>query len=738
MRLLAAYERRAARLAARRARAHAHNAQHVAAVRRAAADREAQLQMRTAARLARSRVRARSRGTREKPTVRRSATAGAAVVTLQRWWRAHRLRRAAAQVVQAAPDLVLAALAVANSVGSTGGSPPSGLSLAKLQRGLCAAPLLAAAGHLLACLQNMQPMPSSGCAPGAAPRVLLSSLAVVLCPGEFLGEPTPLSAPLGPAAAALVCAIAAAQKTLTLALTTACSTWFSVFAAWQVDDRCRLVATIAAHHRELTALRRLTASPPSTRAEWWPALESQQRLLERKLTLLGERALVAELARAASDGLVAAAERDAALTRAAMAHAVALEPMDANDGAVISDSSSFSGAGVENVDLWSFSPAEAAAVAALRVELAALAATPTAPAVLLEAALTDLRTGVLAATLPRHDALRARIREQLDPAFLVQQARHQALDLTALRRTVAAQLAQLAAPSRDAMLQQLVMQGDNNCSTPSGCDDAAALLVAAIKATGVLRRDLAQFTLSAARPLVRTYAAEVEASAVAAAWRAGDTDLSATRRWLQSALPVAGGAKQIPAAIAAGFVTLLQAADSPELLQWPETWRLDRDRIRDIAARMATAADTAATLALVATLAPGPLLAGSQAAVAAAWRVDGPSSAAVVAAVGSRLPPTTSPANVTTVTRAVHQLVASATHPLRALLRRRAVDAVADTARRAMHTQIDSLLSESAVPASLEVVADELRGVLRDTHALVAYHVRAFAALYTELLAVVQ
>jgi hypothetical protein len=51
--------------------------------------------------------------------------------------------------------------------------------------------------------------------------------------------------------------------------------------------------------------------------------------------------------------------------------------------------------------------------------------------------------GVLALTLPRHGALRARLTATLDPGFLLQQLAHGALDWAAVQRTLAAWLPQL-------------------------------------------------------------------------------------------------------------------------------------------------------------------------------------------------------------------------------------------------------------------------------------------------------
>ena len=186
----------------------------------------------------------------------------------------------------------------------------------------------------------------------------------------------------------------------------------------------------------------------------------------------------------------------------------------------------------------------------------------------LVSALGLVRDSLLEATLPRHQALRTQISSRLDTELLAQQAQHGALDLQALQTYLMDTVSRLCAPHRDEMVMRL-----------RALQDPVVFVGSLLVLVRLMKADLVNFQIASIRPHLRQYAIEYETTKFAACVENGDITLTTTMQWLAQAARGMAEA-DLPdrlAVLDAAFVMLV-SGDAGDL-ETPETWQMDIGRV---------------------------------------------------------------------------------------------------------------------------------------------------------------
>lgn len=190
----------------------------------------------------------------------------------------------------------------------------------------------------------------------------------------------------------------------------------------------------------------------------------------------------------------------------------------------------------------------------------------------------DVKQGLFSILLPRHTRIKQMIEEVLDAEFIKQQAENNSLDFKKYATFVIDLMAKLAAPARDALIQNITTM-----------TDTVEIFRCILETLELLKLDLANTLIAMIRPHVQAESVTYERNKFDEMLKVQEDGLEHTKAWLRRHLDKSGLTLPVHDIVVVRNVTAQTLAKAYlELLIWdeknnyPETITLDAPRFLDL------------------------------------------------------------------------------------------------------------------------------------------------------------
>lgn len=352
--------------------------------------------------------------------------------------------------------------------------------------------------------------------------------------------------------------------------------------------------------------------------------------------------------------------------------------------------------------------------------------------------IAEMRDSMIELLVNGHDDVQQSIYEILDLQVIQQQITRGVFEPASLMKFIVSTLAKICAPTRDVEVTEL-----------GRATSLTVFIQNAHRLLRVMKIDVANYHLQAARPEITAHAAQYERENFALMLEEKTTGLDNTRTWLGMAID---SVHQNPAAVVEGisladyvnemFVQLLGHSTTVDIDTLPEPLLLDSHRILLLNARLQVAVKIACYHTLALTVAPQlkgirdfndklfkglmPLVADSKCSAADVFALVLDVINQILMAQGA---PALSPDRCETLSGLLGSMY-QGKHPVRAILHRRALAIM----RKALSQHQISQEANKLQTAGLEAVHAELEVIAQTIALLGTYNKEVYAPYYDAML----